>query len=364
MTRIRGRVHIIAILLMLNLGVGCSGEWFDDIEPTVQFTADTLASYTLQGQALQDADSLASPGEIVVGKKYILVGDSEASRPLLVFDKETGALITSGGAFGEGPREIKRASSLDFKPGHDTGWVFDYTPRSLHYVDLDSLVLTQSITEKWIQLDVTGVPLSPVWTGEDSIVSPGFYLSGKLAVYSADGTFHRLTGPTPPGLVSTPVPVRQHAYRSVLRTTSDGNRIAAASMYTDRIEIYDRGELLHLIRGPGFHEPDYTVYHDDQGNSWLGMAPESINGYIGLTVTDQLIFALYSGRPYELGHSAEDIIVFTWDGQPLAILHLGGEALEELKEIAVSADGRDLYAIFHSPTPLIMHYPLPALSGT
>ena len=135
-----------------------------------------------------------------------------------------------------------------------------------------------------------------------------------------------------------------------------------------RLEIYDSNGQRHLVRGPRFHEPLYTLHGDEEGNSWLSMDSESIEGYVdgGLAVTDKLIFALYSGmsrgdvrKQRWWSPPAKTVFVFNWEGRPLAALELEDGALH----IGVSEDGRSLYAIYRRPTPMILQYSVPDLSG-
>lgn len=353
--------------LVLSIGfgasifiIGCKDPTVTGITTatTVHFSADSLAVYVLEGRTFGNTDSLALPSEIAVSNKYIIVGDNIANRPLTIFARNTGEYITSAGEKGEGPGEIQRVSYLDFKSDNDIGWVFDFSRGQMHYVDIDSLIKS-NLTGKTVSFTDAGTPTSPVWITADSIASGGFYTTGKLALYSSDGVRHRMVGPSPPGKTSTPVPVRQHAYQSLLRTNMSGTKIVAASRYTDQVEIYEENQLSYLIRGPDIFDPIYKVYHDDDGNSWLGFTPETVIGYTSVSATDLLIFALYSGAPQQpgWGQFTRTVIVFTWTGQPVAILDLSDGALE----IAVSPSGRDLYAIFHDPIPQIIHYTIPEL---
>ena len=214
--RFSGLLYLI-LSCSLILTAGFAEKASQDVEPMVRFSADTVASFTLHGNDLGDPDSLASPGDIAVGDTYILVADDKASSPLLIFDRALGDLITSAGALGEGPNEIASISTFDFKPGSDGEWIFDIGSRALRPVDMDSLIATGVLRDDRVRLEAEGQPLSPVWAGRDSIVSTGFYSSGKMAVFEPDGSFRRLVGPTPPGPADTPVPVRQHAHQSELR---------------------------------------------------------------------------------------------------------------------------------------------------
>lgn len=346
---------------------GCSNERVTVEHPEVRFSTDSLPTYSLEGQVFSTSDSLGRPSRIAVGSKYLIIGDPRNPLQIQIFDRESGELVTSAGTSGEGPEELGYLSAFDFKPGSDSGWIYDYQPRTLHFVDLDSLVQTRALTGPRVQLRGGSIPVWPVWIAGDSIACAGFYKSGKLAIYASDGSLSRYLGPDPPGLATSPVPVRQHAYLSLLRTNSNGTRIATAAQYTDRFEIYDRQGLRHLVRGPEFHEPVYEVYSNEEGVAWLGFEDDSREGYVGLTVTDELIFALYSGMTNEallrqrwFAAPAHTVVVFDWEGQPIAVLELK----EGASNIAVSDDGRSLYAIYHRPIPMILLYSVPDLLGT
>ncbi|MXZ05862.1 MAG: hypothetical protein F4Y90_10360 [Rhodothermaceae bacterium] len=194
------------------------------------------------------------------------------------------------------------------------------------------------------------------------MASVGMFEDGRLAVYDSDGLFRRFIGSSPPGDPEVPVPVRQHAYEAIVQTNSAGSLIAIASKNTDLVEIFSTEGLLHSIRGPGFDEPAYTLYGDDEGNQWLGLDDETIKSYVSVSVTDDLIFALYSGLPFEdlkksswFSSPARTVYVFSWSGTPLAALEIEYGALK----ISVSADGQDLYALYHRPVPSVMHYKVP-----
>ena len=344
----------------MSVLVGCSEEdaWPGD-EATVQFSTDTLVTYALTGRLFPNADSLSDPMAMTVTADHVLVVDLKGPQPLLVFNRHTGAFITYAGSYGEGPGEVRYVTDLDFKPGHKQGWMLDRVSRSLIFIDVDSLVLTSTLTGRHVALDSAPHLVSAVWSGSDSIVAMGLRPEqGRLAVFSGGGSYVRSAGMAPPGLISTPVPVRQHAYEAMLKSSSDGKRVVAASRHTDRLEIYEDRSLQELIRGPGFHEPVYTVYSNDD-TSWLGFEPENIVGYLSVTVTDSLIFGLYSGANYRMAgkDTADSVLVFDWDGRPLAVLKLKGTAYH----IAVSPDGGELFALYESPAPLIMRYAVPAL---
>ncbi len=323
-----------------------------------RFSTDSLVTYDLSGRVFTGSDSLGQPNLIAVGGSQIYVGDTKASRSLHVFNRRTGELVASVGERGQGAREISYLWSLDFKPGSDAGWLFDISPRTMHFFNGDSL------TDRTVRLQGEGAPMNPTWIAGDSIASVGMYMAGRLALYGPSGRFSRYIGPDPPGDPEVPAPVRQHAYDGKVHTNSNGTRIVVGSIHTDRLEIYDVEGIIHLVRGPLFHEPKYTVHGNDQGNSWLSINNETTYGYVSVAATDELIFGLYSGRT--LGWTNDNgwwsppgktVIVFTWTGQPLSVLNIEDGALM----IGVSEDGGELYAIYHKPAPMILHYEVPEI---
>lgn len=337
------------LLLAYVCVLGCRGSTDPTLElgeSPIRFSADTLLAYESEGRVLTNSDSLAMPLLIATGGEHVYVGDIRATRPLMVFDRSTGEFVKHAGGRGRGPREIEYLWSMDFKPGEDTGWLFDFPTRTFHQFNGDSL------TGRSVRLQDTGAPMSPVWVRDDSIASVGMFEDGRLAVYDSDGLFRRFIGSSPRGDPEVPVPVRQHAYEAIVQTNSAGSLIAVASKNTDLIEIFNTEGLLHTIRGPGFDEPAYTLHGDD----------ETIKSYVSVSVTDDLIFALYSGLPFEdykksswFSPPARTVYVFSWSATPLAALEIEYGALK----ISVSADGQDLYALYHRPVPSVMHYKVP-----
>jgi len=241
---------------------------------------------------------------------------------------------------------------IDIKSDQDSGWFYDSRQRKMQFFAGDNL------TDRIIRIEDVGHIFEAVMITGDSIASSGIYESGRLAIHSPSGKFLKFIGPDPAGDSRTPIPVRNHAYQSWLSTNSSGNRIVSATWNSDQIEIFGVQGLLHLVRGPGVHDPKYSVYGDNEGNSWLGLEDETIIGYLSVDATDKYIFALYCGRTWEQSTAIPwgyQVIVFDWSGILHALLEIKNGAIH----IGVSSNGRDLYAIYHSPAPLILHYELP-----
>ena len=340
---------------------GCSCGVVKDVEPTIQFSADSLTTYFLEGTILPGSDSLGDHTVIAVTATHILVGDDKATRPIQLLNKTTGKWVASAGGRGEGPGDIN-VRSVDFAGGLNSGWAYDGSSRSMIRLNIDSLIHSPSLeSAQRIRLEVGGFPTGPVGFG-DGFVSTGYFFSGRLAFYAGDGSFQRSVGPTPPGPSRTPPPIRQQAFQAFVNAKPGAQKIAIVSRHTDRLELYDGEELEHLVRGPDFFEPVYTVVMAGSPPSPAFVQPPEMRfGYGGITSTDRLVFALYSGRSMAeapgYANYGQYVIVFTWTGQPMAILDFDGDSFD----IAVSPDGTELFAAFDTPVPAIVRYTLPPL---
>ena len=349
-----------SIVALFILGAGCSSEWLGEADSIVRFTADTLASFELQGREFEAADSLAIPYALIVRQNYVLVGDVGGGSPLIVFDRLQGGFVASGGRFGQAPGELTGLRDIIPVAEQGAGWVFDFAGRSIQYVDVESFVLTRTLPDRRVLLNEgPGDPYSPVWISDSTIISSGTYGSERFAVFSASGTFLHTAGPAPPGDEMLPQQVRHRVYSVVLRSNPSDQRIAAVYDRSDRLDIFEGTELQHVVRGPDFFEPLFTVRTYPSGVVRPDYSDEYRYGYEDLTVTDRTIFALYSGKTLTESPTGEDsgshIITFSWDGQPLAVLHVG----DAPQRIAVSEDGRDLYVAYWLPSPLIKRFQVP-----
>ena len=352
------QIGLCALVLLVG-GAGCQpGDRIEHPVRHVAFSVDTLVVYSLEGRALVGPDVLGSPQDIAVGTQYILVGDAKASRPLLVFDRFTGALVRSASAIGRGPGEISVSTEFDFKSGQDEGWLLDIMNQSLVYAHLDTLVATGLPSNRRIPLDADGFVLSATWVGEDSVIGSGYFPLGGIAVFDPSGAFHHSVGGDPPGEDDVSISVRNQAWHKTLRASPDARHFVAAYSNSDRLDIYEGGILRQVVRGPEFFDP---VYQADEmgGGQILALLPENRYGYVDVSVTDALVFPLYSGKKRDDTSRGEErssyILAFDWTGKPLGQLIVPGSPFS----MAVSADNRDLYAVYLSPVPQIVHFPLP-----
>lgn len=152
--------------------------------------------------------------------------------------------------------------------------------------------------------------------------------------------------------------VRNHAWRQTLRTSPDAERLVSAYFNADRLDIYDSGVLTHVVSGPDFFEPVY-VADEIPGGQILAVQPDNRSGYVDVDVTEEFMYALYSGKKRSESSMGEEwgsyFLVFDWTGKPVGRLNVSGSP----SSMAVSADNGDLYAIFLRPVPQNIQFKIP-----
>lgn len=130
----------------------------------------------------------------------------------------------------------------------------------------------------------------------------------------------------------------------------DQSKLAIGTRYADQIEIYEPdGTLIKQISGSLNSVPVYEVHS-------VGDKPVmSINrdkthfGYIHIAVTNDFIYALYSGRlPLEYPGRAnfgECVHIYDWNGELVRIYKLGNDIIKIRTPIRLHLDQPNLAKI-------------------
>jgi hypothetical protein len=311
-----------------------------------------LTSYTWFG------DSLGLPAEILVMDTVLLIRDI---KPLLNENwiqtySLKGRFISSFGKKGKGPNEMIGAWKIDTDISYNNHfWVYDLVLKRITEFSIDSLLPNKFITLK------EGAPYNPVIVSNNLFISPGLGLfNGRLAFYDSVGLILREVGVIPPGLEEkTPIPIHQDAYQSRLKKTPDGSYVVLAVRFADQLEIYkSSGDMMKRIYGPKKSNPVYNVKSDGVNPIMVLNSKKAIMGYIDVSLSQNKIYALYSGR--NLNEYKENASY----GNTIHVFNLNGNLLnvykteEDLIGIAVDVNDTKMFAIQHKPKVLILTYNL------
>ncbi len=351
-----GRALLACALLA---AAGCSGEARErlDAGPAV-LESRTAEATPIRGTVLAAA-GLAIPSAISYAAGRLVVLDDASDSVVHVFRAEDGARLREFGRRGAGPGEFKGAWSVAPAPGETDGaWIYDLRLRRMTHVALASAAGRTEAPEM-VRLDAPGTPTGPLWTDAATIVSPGFFGDGRLAVFDARGRMVRMAGAVPGTDGEAPAMVRQEAFVGTLVRNPARPLLAVVTRHADRVEVYGAdGTRVGAGRGPFGFDPRYVTEPGARGPV-MGTGDDLRFGYVDAAATGDRVFALFSGRTRAGYRRAapfgRSIHVFDWTGRLRSILRLDADVLA----IAVSPDGTHLYALRHDPTPAVLRYPLP-----
>jgi hypothetical protein len=190
------------------------------------------------------------------------------------------------------------------------------------------------------------------------LLSPGFFKDEhRLAQLDSGGTSVGMVGQAPAGDPRISTSARHQMHQGTTATNPSQDRIAVASMYIPRIEIYDaQGTLLTVAEVPIAWDLSVTeVYSPDV---WA-VGQDTRRAYTFVAASSRWVFALFSGRSSRSHGDDNDFFgdivhVFDWQGRFLGQLSLGADALS----ITVDPQGSTLYALEWEPLPAISAYSL------
>lgn len=350
---------VLAIPLLAVLAAACTDTPANGRYGPASLDHSKLPVERVKGRTLYDADLLGFPSDIARVGRYLTVLDGAADSVVHVLRAEDGSYVRSLGRRGAGPREFKGAWTLGDSEG-DELWVYDLSVRRMTRIDLGVPVerAGEPLPMRSFNLVSSLTPTDPRWCGDTVLVSPGFFVDGRIARFNPAGELVRTVGAVPEDGSGMPPTVRQEAYVGRLAVDPAGRRLAIATRHADRIEIYRcDGTLLGRVRGPFGFDPVYGTARGRNGPI-MSTGDDLRFGYVDVAATGKYIFALFSGRTRE-GYKGDSsfgrfVHVFSWDGRLLRVV----EADSDLLAITVDPAANTLYAIRHAPSPAVLAFPL------
>jgi hypothetical protein len=339
------------LLLLFVIVAGCGKD-----EPAAEATP-------LTGTVVATGEYLGQPSGLTLAGNHIVVTDRSA--PFVhVLSAADGTHLVSFGQQGSGPGEFRSATKvLADASGDGSFWVYDLSQSRISRFAMPAGAAVPRL-DQTLNLSPAGPAIffHPAWLNDSTLVSSGIYPDGRIAVADRRGTIVRYIGKRPPSPAGRDVPITvlQHAFTGPITLSPDRRRIAMSTENADRLEIYrPDGSLVREVRGAAGFDPVYEVHSQPAGNT-MATGMDLRFGYTGLASTDEHIFAMYSGQLRGDGVAraffGREVHVYDWAGDRVATVALDGPA----RAIAVTRDGRQLYAVQWDPEPRIVRYLLDA----
>lgn len=316
-------------------------------------------SRPVTGEMVYTSDSLGMPHLISVAGDYLLVADISSAASLHVL--RDGRHVGSFGREGKGPGEFSAIRTIQPTPDGRGVWLYDPGNSRLTLLDLDSVAAgVRNAVRQILVLRSDLLPMNAVRLSDTLIASSGLFTTGRLALFGQAGDLRRVIGPLPPSREGVPAPVAQHAYTGTLARHPTRPLLALATRHADRLEIYDvQDGVRREGRGPVHFEPRYEVQARG-GVPFMATGDDLRFGYVDLAAAGDRLYALFSGRTRAerpgRANFGQQVHVFDWEGTLRSMIDLD----EPVLSLAVTPDGRTLYAVRHDPVPAVFRFRLPA----
>src|SRR5690606_5374189 len=344
---------------ILSLWVfGCQEKSSDPNE--LAFSKDDVKEYRITAKKKMEAGNILQPTNILYKDGRIVLTEENVDTLIHILDAETLNHITSKGVAGYGPGEIPSIWNLDSGSSDSTFWAYSLEGKAFNDYNLynSDPLSPQQIRQSedfFLAVGITWASSSSLMTyqasGEDKYVE--YDLKGnRIASYGKWKSM--IPGEYPDHVIA-------EVHQGSIRSSLVNNKIVKASIYRDRIEILDRvdGSIIG-INGPLNVIPKFKVL-GSSGQEGAVLSDDFIIAFTDISITDQFIFALYSGRSdrelMESGRGKTEIFVFNYQGKPVALLKTD----VPLSTLTIDEAGQMLYAITEEEDPTVAVFKLPEL---
>ena len=181
--------------------------------------------------------------------------------------------------------------------------------------------MTRSGEENTVNLPTTEKALWAVQAGE-YVLSTGLYTQGRYQLYSPTKEEARyfIDYPEHPTYKELKPLTQAVLYASaVLRVRPDGKAFVCGDMYSGVLDVcrIDEGEI-SLVKRLIYHYP-YVKIRENRACPSVVYKQENQFGFTDICVTDEGIYALYSGRTYRMGSETfqhcNTLIELDWNGE-------------------------------------------------
>lgn len=291
------------------------------------------------------------PLEVVIHDTILIVIDRFQNYHFSLIDIKNRKLITRFGKEGRGPKEILSPSNLNINYAKAELEFSDITDRYIT-ISLDNLNNKDfSLRFSTQNLDIkrNNVQNSIWFPAINKHIANGMFIQGKYAIINTDGVITDYWGslPNSPYLNSIDNFTLCDAYQGIIKSRPDGTMIAQASLTCDLIDVINaKGDISRFQT----YDPEIKLI-----DGIIATSRNSPYGFRSLSVTDNYIYALYSGRSFNEYQMAaqfcEILFVFDWNLVPVCSYNLPVETLS----LAASPCDSKLYCIGMGETQMELY---------
>lgn len=301
---------------------------------------------------------IGSPGDIMKDDNFLIVLDFQHDSFFHKIGLKGNCYLGMFGAKGQGPDDFIHPTSLK-SMGHGRFSCYDSSKRELSIVTFSQDNGKMGVSrlfkgDDFMTFDV--VPLS-----EKLFIVNGETDGAMFALVDKDGKVLSVSDEYPykdDAEKDIPVRFRAMAYQGSLRVNSNGYFAYAMSsakqVHLYKVENEKIKKVGEAIDGYGHYEPNMP-YEGAYGVAHDGKSPEC---YKDLAVTDDYVYALYSGRTFQeykmSSYDCETIYVYDWTGKLVKTYHLD----VPVTQFCIDEEANVIYATANVPDPTIVRFEL------
>ena len=356
-TRHMKRIFSVAIIVLTVLGCNNSK---DDTPSKYSNTVSLFREdYPVPVRLVRDKihfDSNLAPAGIKIYEDYFFILNQYFPK-ISVYSRD-GKELLSFLNNGRGPSEVFGGRFFDISSLNHIMSFYDNSQNKLLLFELDPIVKGLSsgdITNKSLlaykeislEANKSGITYR-VFPLNDKIISisPQVNSNNTIATHDFDGKLISIFGNYPeiPELENRYLPL---AFMPDGVIKSDESRMALFYNNTDLFEIYDtNGTLIKKVHGPDRFYSNATPQNVNNALSVSEINGLSREAYYKCVEYNGMIWVLYSGRLRNSGTTElNDIYVYDWDGNPVAIYNLDCETAVSFD---IDAKNNTLYLVEYS----------------
>jgi hypothetical protein len=326
------------------------------------FERNEKPQFELKGEKYNFKE-LANPRKIDQKDGFLIIQENymvRENKPLVhIFQKEPFSHFLSKGVSGEGPGEISDAEIFDPGLSDSTFWINAVMGKKMALFSLN---------------DTSRLSIKEFRQPENMMMAYTLYLTNK-------GTFMSMMADSPNKLIEFDFDGNQVAgygeweqipdqpemdnfllmtyNKGRLKTNAKKNVFVKASLYRDRIEIFDyETKSFTIVDGPRLELPPANI-SGSGSNSALAIPMDQKYGHYNIAVSANFIFSLYSGYSQQeitdFGNYAQTIYMISFEGKMIAKFNLD----RSLSDIAIDESLGKIYGITTDEEPGIAVFDIP-----
>ncbi|MES2828864.1 MAG: BF3164 family lipoprotein [Bacteroidota bacterium] len=244
--------------------------------------------------------------------------------------------------FGSGKGKAQGAISVGlFK---DQLWVYDLISRKLLFQNL-KLGMFSASSVKFKEFPIVQHFYNIQILDDQNIIGNGDYKTPnklqEINLYSGKATAdYGLFKGIPKGI---PFYSWKRAQESFMALSPSTDRVVLVNRFSDQIEIFDRSSRESItVKGPENFVVEFTPFKDGRNVDMMQRNDKTRFGFTEISVTDNFIYALFSGYNENSGNAefGKTLYIYDWEGTPIKKLTFD----RLVSSIAVSDDDKTLYA--------------------